>query len=123
MIDSIKLFGFKDGFDFWFRWSFIDPIETFVWLNITHKPHCTEHGWYCKTFTRKCIAEKLTKKSDIIERWERGFEECKFCNGCGIIDDGINRSLADIRICPECHGEAVWEKGKYAPKNMKNKVK
>ena len=94
LIDSIRLFGFRDGFSFWFRWSFIDPIQMFVWLNITHKPYCTYHGYAER---EGCIHKKLTSKKNILKEWAKGFEDANFTMDLG--------------------------KGKYAPKNMKNKVK
>ena len=70
--DSIKLFGVKDALGFWFRWSFIDPIQIWYWLNISHKPYCTEHGWVCKHSLRNtdgCNAKKLTTKKEILAHW------------------------------------------------------
>lgn len=66
---SITLFGFKDGFSFWFRWSIIDPVKEWWWLNITHKPYCLEHGFFEKC-PESCIAEKLYKKEDISKHWK-----------------------------------------------------
>jgi hypothetical protein len=72
--DSIRMFGIKHGFPFWFRWSFIDPIQMFVWLNITHKPYCPYHGFGWNT-PKCCDRKKLTKKSEIQTRWKKTLEE------------------------------------------------
>jgi len=69
--DSIKMFGIRYGIPFWFRWSFIEPIHMFVWLNITHKPWCPYHGFHCDGCKRK----KLTKKSEIQARWKKILKE------------------------------------------------
>jgi len=66
--DSIRLFGFRDAIGFWFRWSFVDPLQMFVWLNITHKPYCTKHGFFCED---GCNAKKITGKKNIIEHWNK----------------------------------------------------
>ena len=69
LIISIRVFGIKDGVDFWFRWSFIDPIMMFIWLNITHKPYCIEHGFYC----RGCKHKKIIGKENIQKYWKNTF--------------------------------------------------
>ncbi len=71
--DTIRQFGFKDGFGFWFRWSFINPLETFVWLNITHKPYCLYSGWHCKK--RDCEHTHLLTKKEIKKHWEEAHKE------------------------------------------------
>jgi len=43
--DSMKLFGIRDGFSFWFRWSFINPIDIFIRKNIFGLKRCEQHGW------------------------------------------------------------------------------
>ncbi len=73
--DTIKLFGFKDGFSFWFRWSIIDPIKLFIWLNITHKPYCTYHGFNCNK--KDCKHQHLLTKKDILSKWEENEKESK----------------------------------------------
>ncbi|MFQ6052148.1 MAG: hypothetical protein ACE5K4_10705 [Candidatus Hydrothermarchaeota archaeon] len=109
---SIELFGFKDGFSFWFRWSFIDPIKQFIWLNITHKPYCTFCGWGCH---EGCEHPKLTKKEDILKRWEEMDKESNKiiegkdgkCVYCGIFSGRVlipdpNGSLARWKVCETC---------------------
>jgi len=70
---SIELFGFKEGFKFWFKWSFIEPVEMWYWLNISHKPYCTYYGFYCKK--ENCPHKHLTKKRDIKNNWEESKKE------------------------------------------------
>jgi hypothetical protein len=83
--DSIQQFGFKTGFGFWFRWSFRDPVQQWWWLNISHRPYCPEHGWYCddirgsgSTYWFKplpCKSEKIYNKEDILAHWEKMHKE------------------------------------------------
>ena len=70
----VEQFGWKDGFSFWFRWGFINPVQMFVWLNITHKPYCTYCGYHCR---EGCDKPKLTKKSEIVALWKKFEEENK----------------------------------------------
>jgi len=73
---SMKLFGIKDGVKFWFRWSFIDPIEMFVWTNLTKHPVCEYHGYHCpiegcshkKVYSRK---EKIARLKKIERRMQK----------------------------------------------------
>jgi len=113
--DSIRLFGFKSGLGFWFRWSFIDPIEMFYWLNISHKPYCTYSGFYCKNenceykhlLTKKEIKKhwaKMHKEMDTVEKGKKG--KCVYCGeNKGEIEidnpnpDKINRWLVCIDCC------------------------
>lgn len=71
---SIKLFGFKDGFSFWFKWSFSDPIKEWWWLNITHKPYCIEHGFFLPC-SEECTAKKLHTKKEILAQFQKNIEE------------------------------------------------
>lgn len=67
LFESMRLFGKKDGFSFWFNWSIKSPIECWVWLNITHKSYCLHCGWYCN---EDCKEKKLYTKQDILKHWE-----------------------------------------------------
>lgn len=110
---SIKLFGVRTAVPFWFKWSFIDPVEMFVWLNITHKPYCLYHGFVgC---TEKCTNKKLYKKEDILKHWEEAHKEigkvvtgkdgmCAYCGefkGTVIIPDP-NGGLSSWKVCGTC---------------------
>lgn len=72
LIQSIKLFGKKDGFGFWFSWNVKFPIEQWIWLNITHKPYCLHCGWYCQ---KDCKEKKLYSKQDILNHFEENERE------------------------------------------------
>jgi len=112
--DSIKLFGFKDGFSFWFEWSFISPIEMFIWLNITHKPYCTYSGFHCHK--ENCEHKHLFTKKDILKHWKKYEEESKvihegkngMCTYCGeekgtkLIDDPNWDTLERWKVCKTC---------------------
>lgn len=69
LIQSIELFGFWEGFKFWFRWCFVDPIRIWIWLNITHRTYCCYTGFYCND--ENCGHQHLTKKKDIMKRWKK----------------------------------------------------
>lgn len=116
--DSIKLFGFKDGFSFWFRWSFIDPIKMFYWKYIIAKPLCTYHGYYlCKP---DCEYKKIIGRKNIIkyekERYKqieiesktiRGSNDgiCAYCGeekGTEIIDDPNWDTIERWLVCKIC---------------------
>lgn len=71
--ESIEQFGFKEGFSFWFRWSFKDPIQMFIWLNITHKPYCTYSGFHCNK--ENCPHKHLLTKKEIKKHWEEAHKE------------------------------------------------
>lgn len=112
--DSIKLFGFKDGFSFWFRWSFIHPIQNFIWLNITHNEYCLYSGWHCTK--ENCTHKHLTTKKEILEEWKKHEEEskvikvgshgeCAYCGeekGTEIIDDPNWDTLERWKVCKTC---------------------
>ena len=111
--DSIKLFGFKDGFGFWFRWSFISPIEHFIWLNITHKEYCLQSGWYCRG---DCNSRHLKTKEEVLAEFEKHKKEaetiivgkkgeCAYCGeekGTEIIDDPNWNTLEKWKVCKTC---------------------
>lgn len=89
LYDSIKLFGFKSGFSFWFRWVISDSIKTWVWMNITHRPYCLYSGFFCKDndcknihlLTKKEIKEHWKKIGDEAKTIEKGPNgECAYCN-------------------------------------------
>ncbi len=71
--EVVEMFGFKDGFSFWFKWSFKNPIEMWIWLNITHKPYCLYSGFHCKE--ENCIHEHLLTKKEIKKHWEGTHKE------------------------------------------------
>lgn len=112
--DSIEQFGFKNGFSFWFRWSFSDHIKEFIWLNITHKPYCLYSGWHCDK--ENCQHKHLTKKKDILAEWEKDKKEseiivcgpngeCAYCGeekGTELIDDPNFDSLQQWKVCKTC---------------------
>ena len=87
--DSVRLFGFKEGFGFWFRWVFVDTIKMWIWLNITKKPYCTYSGFHCKK--ENCPHKHLLTKKEILKHWEDSHKEmervetgdngkCAYCN-------------------------------------------
>lgn len=112
--DSIKLFGFKTGFSFWFRWSFVDPLEHFIWLNITHKPYCLYAGWHCNN--ENCNHKHLTTKKEILKEFEKHEKEsktiragpkgeCVYCgeeSGTEIIDDPNWDTIERWKVCKIC---------------------
>ena len=69
----VKLFGFKVGFSFWFKWSFVDPIKMFIWLNITHKEYCTYSGFHCNK--ENCQHKHLFTKKEILQNWKETNKE------------------------------------------------
>lgn len=79
--DTIRMFGLKEGFTFWFNWSIRYSIQQFWWLNIIHKSYCLECGWYCeswkKQLKRECDGKKLTKRKDILNHWKEIEKEIK----------------------------------------------
>ena len=68
--DSIELFGLKNGFSFWFRWSFTDEIK--MWIHdIQKKGYCSQHGYFCpKNCTKRKIFSKKYKERIIREEWK-----------------------------------------------------
>lgn len=116
--ESIKLFGFKSGLGFWFRWIFFDPIKIFYWKYISGKPLCTKHGYFlCKP---DCNAKKIygrvnifnyekerhkqiEKEAKIIRGSENGI--CIYCGeekGTEIIDDPNWDTLERWLVCKNC---------------------
>ena len=112
--DVIEQFGFRTGFNLWFRWSLIDPIQMWIWLNITHKPYCTYSGYHCRE--KDCEHKHLFTKKDILKRWEKHEEqskviiqgengECAYCSeekGTEIIDDPNWDTLERWKVCETC---------------------
>jgi len=111
---SMRMFGFKDGFTFWFKWSIRDPIQLFYWLNISHKPYCTECGFSCGTFG-KCNGKKLYSKKEILEHWNKIENEMKkvevgpndMCVYCGEFRatqaiQNPNGGLGKWKVCVTC---------------------
>ena len=112
--DAIKNFGFKDGFGFWFRWSFVHPLQQFIWFNITHKSYCLYYGFHCER--KNCPHKHLKTKEEILKHWEEGHKEmerieegkdgtCVYCGeepGTILIPnpnfDAINR----WKVCQTC---------------------
>jgi hypothetical protein len=84
----VENFGLKEGFKFWFRWNFRDPIDMFIWLNITHKPYCTYSGFHCKN--KECTHKHLKTKKQIKSHWKKTSKEMQevktgkggMCNYC-----------------------------------------
>lgn len=115
---TIKTFGFKEGFSFWLKWSFIDPIKIFYWKYIIGKPLCTYHGYFfCKTdcehkkiYGRRNIlkySKELEKKvileSNTIRKGENGL--CIYCGkekGTELIDDPNWDTLEKWQVCETC---------------------
>ena len=86
--DSVKLFGFKSGFSFWFRWNFLDPIKIFYLKYIIARPLCTYCGYFL--CNENCNAKKIFGRRNIIkyekERYKQIDEESKHVE---ISDDGF----------------------------------
>ncbi len=108
-----KLFGFKDGFNFWFRWSFVDPVKMFCWLNITHKEYCTYRGFHCNK--ENCSHKHLFTKKEILQHWKDTLKEmekvdvgengmCIYCEA----EEGTfeipnpNGELGYWKVCENC---------------------
>jgi hypothetical protein len=68
--ESKKMFGFIGGFSFWFRWSFIDPVKMFYYVNFSHRPYCFDHGFFLKC-DKDCTAPKLYSRKEIKEKMNR----------------------------------------------------
>ena len=114
LIDSIKLFGFRDGFGLWFRWSFVHPIQHFIWLNITHKEYCLYSGWHCDK--EDCGYKHLTTKKEILLEFEKHKKEsetilsgpngeCNYCSeepGTEVIDNPNLDTLESWKVCKTC---------------------
>jgi len=110
----VKLFGFKDGFGCWFRWSFINPLQMFWWLNISHKPFCTYFGFHCNKencehkhlFTKKEILkdrEDTLKDMEKVEVGEDGM--CVYCGeekGTVEIPNPNGCELGYWKVCKTC---------------------
>ena len=118
LIESIKLFGFKIGFPFWFKWSMSDPIKIFYWKYIVTKPLCTYHGYFsCKP---NCQHKKIYGRRNIYkytkEQWKKiqresntilGSEDgiCTYCGeekGTETIDDPNWDTLERWLVCKTC---------------------
>jgi len=110
---TMKMFGFKEGFSFWFRWSFINPLEQFFWLN-THKPYCLYSGWHCRK--ENCGHKHLLTKKEIKKHWKEMHEEMEKvecgekgeCTYCGDKKGTIkipNPNMSEINqwlVCETC---------------------
>ena len=68
LIRSVKLFGFRYGFGFWFRWNFIDSVKMWYWMHLSAKPYCTEHGFFWEK--EGCTAPKIYSRKEIREHWK-----------------------------------------------------
>ena len=111
--DSIKLFGFVEGIKFCLRMNLINPIEMWVWINITHKPYCTYAGFHCNK--ENCSHKHLLTKKEIKKHWEEAHKKmekvevgkngmCAYCGdekGTEIIDDP-NGTLERWLVCETC---------------------
>lgn len=117
--DSIKQFGFKSGFGFWFRWSFTDPTKIFYLKYIIAKPLCTYHGYFghcspdCqhkKIIGRKNIIryekerhKQIEKEMDTIICGPNG--ECAYCGeekGTELIDNPNMDTFERWKVCKTC---------------------
>lgn len=116
--DSIKLFGFRDGFKFWFTWCFKQPVQRFYWKWIIGKPYCTYHGWFlcnkdCKydkiegrlniNRWEKLRHNEIERQSKTIIGWESGI--CIFCgvnDGTETIDNPNGDTIERWLICKSC---------------------
>ena len=116
--DSVRLFGFKDGFSFWFKWNISDPLKIFYWKYIIARPLCTYHGYFmCKPDCphKKIIGRKniikyekerhkqIEKESKTIIVGKNG--ECAYCNeekGTELIDDPNWDTLERWKVCKNC---------------------
>lgn len=116
--DSINLFGFKQGFSFWFRWSFSDPIKMFYIKYILGGPVCTYHGYFgCHN---ECTHEKIFGRRNIWKYQKQRNKEidaqiktihgsdtgiCTYCGaekGTKIIDDPNGNTLERWLVCESC---------------------
>ena len=118
LIQTIKLFGFKEGFKFWFRWSISDPIKIFYWKYIIGKPLCTYHGHflcennckYPKIYGRKNIINYEKERHKEIEKQSRTIRKgkndlCVYCDeekGTELIDDPNWDTLERWKVCKTC---------------------
>ncbi len=116
--DSIELFGFKEGFKFWFKWNISDPLKIFYWKYIIARPLCTEHGYfmckpdcqYKKIIGRKNIInfekerhKQIEKESKTIIVGKKG--ECAYCGeekGTELIDDPNWDTIERWKVCENC---------------------
>lgn len=112
--DSMQLMGALDGFIFWFKWSFRDPVQMWIWLNVTHKEYCTYSGFHCHK--ENCEYKHLSAKKDILANWaesnaemnkiEKGKNgECAYCGknpGEVLIQSPNMSELSQWLVCKSC---------------------
>jgi RNA polymerase subunit RPABC4/transcription elongation factor Spt4 len=115
---SIEHFGFRDGFNFWFRWIFTDPIKIFYWKYISRKPLCTEHGFFlCRP---DCTAKKIYGRRNKIKYEKERHKQieiesktiigsdtgiCAYCGeekGTELIDNPNWDTLERWLVCKDC---------------------
>ena len=102
--DTIRIFGLKDGFTFWFGWSIRDPIKRWYWEKIVHKEYCTYSGYHCDK--RDCQHKHLPyfPKQPKIEIWDW----CIYCGEASaqkvIMDPNSETTLKDFwwKVCNDC---------------------
>ncbi len=125
--DAIKNFGFKDGFNFWFRWNISDPIKIFYWKYIIGKPLCTHCGYFMckpdckhpKIYGRRNIVQyqkerkkKIEKESKTIHKGKDGM--CVYCGeekGQVLIDDPNWDTLERWKVCRVCAKAIEQQRG------------
>lgn len=121
LFEYMRMFGKWNGFTFWFDWSIKFPIEKQVWLNITHKPYCLYHGWYCQ---KDCKETKLYTKHGILNHWEEISKEMNnveigkdgMCCYCGEkkgevkIPNPNSDRLTQWLVCKNCEEIIKWQK-------------
>lgn len=105
--------GVVSGLKFWIGSSIIWDIKEFVYLNITHRPHCSEHGWDCDG---TCEFEKFFYRQDILDHFARNKAElhhieegpngeCVYCGeepGTRLIPNPDWSKIDRWRVCEVC---------------------
>jgi hypothetical protein len=109
---NVEMFGVYQGLKSFIDINFVWGIQDWTWLNITHKPYCTYHGWHCKD---GCTEPKLLTKLDILKHREEDRKEmqkvesgpdgkCVYCGefkGMVKIPDP-NGGLGSWLVCETC---------------------
>jgi len=115
---AVKMFGLKDGFGFWFRWSFRDPAKVFYWKYIIGKPFCTHHSYFLcedkcnhrKIYGRRNIikyTKMLADEAEVESKTIKGYDD-GICTSCGeekgteIINDPNLDTLERWLVCKTC---------------------
>ncbi len=122
-----KMFGFKEGFSFWFRWSFSDPVKLFYWKYIIGKPFCTYCGYFLckpdckhpKIYGRRNIINYEKERHKQIEKESNTIHEGKdgMCVYCGeekgqiLIDDPSWDTIERWKVCRVCAKAIEQQRG------------